>query len=199
MRELDKSKTQAAASTAEHVTYATLLSESKAIKNQLAREKLEQERLAHQSHLQNIHDHRDNYWHQVETATARGSGAGYDEAVELLIRLREVATQFKETPAFQERFRTWVRPHLRCPALVNAYKITTFHCRKHKQATSEIRTRRRAQSESIWDWRDLPPSSRVASVHAHRRYAYLRHNRNPRRYAATGRALGQYRDCAQDR
>ena len=48
LRELGKDKTKAAPSTAEHVTYATLLAESKVIQTQLAQEKLEQERLARQ-------------------------------------------------------------------------------------------------------------------------------------------------------
>jgi hypothetical protein len=118
LRELGKDKTKAAPSTAEHVTYATLLTESRAIKTRLAYEKLEQERLAHRRQLQKIHDHQDDYWHQVDMAAVRGSGAGYDEAVELLVKLREAAAEFQETPAFQARFRIWVQPHLRRPAFL---------------------------------------------------------------------------------
>ena len=126
LRELGQDKTRAMPSTAEHVPYTTLLSESKAVKNQLAREKREQERLAHLRHLQNIHDHQDDYWHQVDMAAVRGSGSGYDEAVELLSQLREVATQFKETSEFQERFRVWVQPHLRRPALLKRLQNRNF-------------------------------------------------------------------------
>lgn len=126
LRELGQDKTTATPSTGEHVTYAMLLAESKAIKAQLEREKREQERVARQRHLQDIRDHQDEHWQQVDLAVMRSSGAGYDEAVRLLIELREVADQFKETQEFQERFRTWVRPHLRRPALVKRLRDRKF-------------------------------------------------------------------------
>jgi hypothetical protein len=118
LRGLGQNKTSAKSSTAEHVTYATLLAESKAIKAQLQREKYEQEQLAHQRHLQDIHDHQDLRWRQIDLTVARGSGAAYDEALQSLLELREVAEHFKETRQFQERFRAWVQPHLRRPALL---------------------------------------------------------------------------------
>jgi len=111
-------KSRATPSIGEHVTYATLLAESKAIRAQLEHEKREQEQLARQRQLQHIHDHQDQYWHQVDLAVTRSSGAGYDEAALLLSELREVADRFQETQEFQERFRAWVRPHLRRPAFV---------------------------------------------------------------------------------
>src|SRR5579884_4177553 len=126
LRELSRDKTTEKLPTGERVTYAALLAESKAIKDQLEREKREQERLARQRHLQEIHDHQDNYWRQVDQAVMRGSGTGYDEAAQLLIELREVANQFKETQAFQERFRAWVRPHLRRPAFVKRLQAHKF-------------------------------------------------------------------------
>ena len=126
LRELGQDKTRARPSTGEHVTYATLLAESKAIKAQLEREKREQEQLVRQRHLQDIHDHQDDYWQQVELAVTRSTGAGYDEAVRVLIELREVADQFKETQEFQARFRTWVRPHLRRPAFVKRLQDRKF-------------------------------------------------------------------------
>jgi hypothetical protein len=126
LRELGQDKTTATPSAGEHITYAMLLAESKAIKAQLEREKREQERVARQRHLQDIRDHQDDYWHQVDLAVMRNSGAGYDEAVRLLIELREVADQFKETQEFQERFRAWVRPHLRRPALVKRLRDRKF-------------------------------------------------------------------------
>jgi hypothetical protein len=110
----------------ERVTYATLLAESKALKAQLEREKREQERLARQRHLQDIHDHQDEYWHQVDLAVTRGTGTGYDEAARLLIELREVADQFKEIQEFQARFRSWVRPHLRRPAFIKRLQDRKF-------------------------------------------------------------------------
>ena len=63
----------------------------------------------------------------------RNSGAGYDEAVRVLIELREVADQFKETQEFQERFRAWVRAHLRRLAFVKRLQIASSHCQKRKR------------------------------------------------------------------
>jgi len=126
LRELGQDKNRATPSTGEHVTYARLLAESKAIKAQLEREKREQEQAARRRHLQSMHDHQDDYWHQVDLAVMRNSGAGYDEAVRVLIELRGVADQFKETQEFQERFRAWVRPHLRRPAFVKRLQAHKF-------------------------------------------------------------------------
>jgi hypothetical protein len=112
--------------TGERVTYSFLLAESAAIKDQMEREKREQERLARQRHIQDVHDHQNDYWRQVDAAVARGSGPGYDEAVQLLVELRAVADQFNETQAFQERFWAWVEPHLRRPAFVKRLRDRTF-------------------------------------------------------------------------
>jgi hypothetical protein len=118
LRELGLGETRVTPAAGERVTYAKLLAESVVIQAKLERERLEQEQQARQRHLQDIHDHQDVYWHQVDQAVTRGSGTGYDEAVRLLVELRDVADQFKETQEFQERFRTWVRSHLRRPAFV---------------------------------------------------------------------------------
>ncbi|GAC1625241.1 MAG: hypothetical protein NVS4B11_21040 [Ktedonobacteraceae bacterium] len=126
LRELGQGKTRAMPPTGERVTYATLLAESKAVKAQLEREQREQEQVARQRHLQGIHDHQDDYWHQVDMAAVRGTGAGYDEAVRLLIELRDVAAQFNETQKFQERFRAWVRSHLRRPAFIKRLQDRKF-------------------------------------------------------------------------
>lgn len=112
--------------TGERVTYSFLLAESTAIRDQMEREKREQERLARQRHVQDVHDHQNDYWRQVDAAVARGSGPGYDEAVQLLVELRAVADQFNETQAFQERFWAWVEPHLRRPAFVKRLRDRTF-------------------------------------------------------------------------
>ena len=56
----------------------------------------------------------------------RGSGAGYDEATRLLSELRTVAEQFHETPAFHQRFRLWIRPHLRRPAFIKRLQDRKF-------------------------------------------------------------------------
>ena len=126
LRELGRDRTGAAPSEGEHVTFSTLRAESKALKAQLAREKREQERAAHLRHLQDIHAHRDTYWRQVELAAARGTSAGYDEAVRLLLDLREAADEFKETREFQDRFTTWVRSLLRRPALIKRLQDRKF-------------------------------------------------------------------------
>jgi hypothetical protein len=56
----------------------------------------------------------------------RGSGTGYDEATNLLVELRGVAEHFKETQEFQERFRSWVQPHMRRPAFVKRLQAHKF-------------------------------------------------------------------------
>jgi hypothetical protein len=126
LRELSQDKTKTTSPTGEHVTYATLLAESKAVKAQLEREKRKQEQAARQRHLQDIHDHQDDYWHQVDLAVMRGTGTGYDEALRLLIELRDVADHFEESQEFQKRFRAWVRPHLRRPAFVKRLQDRKF-------------------------------------------------------------------------
>jgi hypothetical protein len=118
LRKLGQGETRVTPPEGERVTYATLLAESKAIKVRLAHERREQEQQARLRHLQEVHDHQEDYWRQADQAAARGSGTGYDEAARLLIELRDVADQFKETQQFQEHFRAWVRPHMRRPALV---------------------------------------------------------------------------------
>src|SRR5258707_5619894 len=126
LRELGQGKSRVTPSTSEHVTYATLLTESKAITVQLEREKREQDQAARLRHLQDIHDHQDAYWQQVEQAVMRGTGTGYEEALRLLVELRAAAEQFEETQQFQDRFRAWVRPHLRRPAFVKRLQTHKF-------------------------------------------------------------------------
>jgi len=126
LRELRQDRPKEAQPTGERITYATLLTESKAVKLQLAREKYEQEQLAYQRHMQDIHDHQDKYWHQVEQEVSRSTGTGYDNALRVLIELRDVADHFAETEKFQERFHSWVRPHLRRPAFVKRLQYQKF-------------------------------------------------------------------------
>jgi len=113
-------------STGERVTFAALLAESGAIRDQWEREQREREQLARQRQLRQIHDHQDEYWHRAELAVRRGSGAGYDEAALVLGELREVAARFQETPEFEIRFRAWARPHLRRPAFVKRLQERQF-------------------------------------------------------------------------
>lgn len=126
LRELSRDTTRVMPPTGERVTYATLLAESKAIKAELEHERREKERLARLRHIQDVHDHQEDYWQQIEAAAIRTTGGGYDEAVKLLVELREAADQFKESEQFQARFRTWMRSHLRRPALVKRLQERKF-------------------------------------------------------------------------
>ena len=126
LRELGRDKTGVTPSMGERIPFATLLAESKDIKAEMKREKREQEQAARQRHLQDIHNHQDTYWRQIDMAVVRGTGTGYDEAVKLLVELRDAADQYKETQEFQERFRAWVRPHLRRPAFVKRLQDRKF-------------------------------------------------------------------------
>jgi hypothetical protein len=126
LRELDQDRSGERPAQGDHVTYATLLAESRAIKGQIERERREQERLARLRHLQEIHEHQDDYWRQADLAAVRASGASYDEATRIVAELREVAEHYKETRQFQERFRAWVYPHLRRPALVKRLQARRF-------------------------------------------------------------------------
>ena len=126
LRELGQGTMSATPTIGEQVTYATLLAESHVIKAAWEREQQEQEALAHQQHMQYIHEHQDEYWQRVELAVSHASGPGYDEAVRLLSELREVSDHFQEAQQFQARFHTWVGPHLRRPAFVKRLQDHKF-------------------------------------------------------------------------
>ncbi len=126
LRALRPDQRDAAPPSGERVPYATLLAESKDIKEQLERERREEQQRQRQRHLQQIHDHQDDYWRRITAAVERGSGPGYDEATKLLMELREVAGRFDERPQFQERFLRWVQPHLRRPAFVKRLQDCAF-------------------------------------------------------------------------
>jgi hypothetical protein len=126
LRELSQDKTTTTPPKGEHVTYARLAAESKAVKTQLEREKREQEQAARLRHLQDIRNRQGDYWQQVDQAVMRGTGTGYDEALQLLIELREAADQFKEMREFQGRFSAWVQPHLRRPAFIKRLQGSKF-------------------------------------------------------------------------
>ena len=125
LRELGLGKTRTTPS-GEHVAYTTLLAEAKAVKVKIERERREQAQAARRRHLQDIHDNQDTYWRQVDKDTARGTGVGYDEALRLLIDLRDAAEQFKETHEFQSRFQTWVQLQSRRPALIKRLQEHKF-------------------------------------------------------------------------
>jgi hypothetical protein len=117
---------RAAPSAGKRVPFGALLAESRAIGTQWEREQRERERRMREQRLQQIREHQDEYWHRAELAVTRGSGAGYDEAAAVLGELREAAARFEESPAFEARFRAWVRPHLRRPAFVQRLKEVRF-------------------------------------------------------------------------
>jgi hypothetical protein len=126
LRELNQDKNRVRPSTGERVTYATLNSESKIIKAQREREKLERERAEHLRRLQYIHNHQEQFWQEVDQAVKHTVGARYDDAVRNLVNLREAADQFNETREFQERFGVWVQPYMRRPALVERLRLHKF-------------------------------------------------------------------------
>jgi hypothetical protein len=137
LRELNLDKTGATIPTGERVSYATLLAESTAIRERQEaesaairereeREERERRAAAYQRRLQELHDHQDTYWRQVDKDAARGSAAGYDDAVQLLSDLREAANRFQTSEEFQRRFSAWVQPHLRRPALVKRLQERKF-------------------------------------------------------------------------
>jgi hypothetical protein len=120
LRELGRGKPEPS-SAGERVTFATILAESADVKDELEAERRRQAAAAHQRMLRKIHDHQEDYWARAEEGAARGSSAGYDEAATALVELREAAARFDETARFEERFQTWVRPHLRRPALLKRF------------------------------------------------------------------------------
>lgn len=125
LRELNPDKTKAPP-TGEQITYATLFAESKAMKVRLEQERLERERLERERHLQNIHEHKEDYWQQIEQGAQRKNASGYDEATKLLLDLRDAAVQFNDAQEFQARFRAWVQSHLRRPALLQRLQKHKF-------------------------------------------------------------------------
>ena len=126
MRELNREKDRVRPATGDRVAYATLVSESNSIKAQRELEKRERERAEHLRKLQYIHDHQVQYWQQIDQAVEHTVGARYDDAVRLLIDLREAADQFNERREFQERFRTWVQAYSRRPGLIKRLQLHKF-------------------------------------------------------------------------
>ncbi|MDQ2717912.1 MAG: hypothetical protein M3Z08_23705, partial [Chloroflexota bacterium] len=126
LRTLGQGKTGAAATTGEGVPYRTLLVESRDIQARMEREQFEQERQAHERHLQNVRERQEDYWRQAELAAARRVSTGYDEAVRLLVDLRDAANHFNKGQQFQTRFSAWVRPYLRLPSLVKRLRDRDF-------------------------------------------------------------------------
>ncbi|HEU5382518.1 MAG TPA: hypothetical protein VFV38_44480 [Ktedonobacteraceae bacterium] len=126
LRELGRPKTSSPISTGERVPYDTLLAESERIEAQLEQEGRERAEAARLRHLQDIHTQQEEIWKQATMAAERGISSGYDEAVRLLIDLREAARHYQETGPFQERFQNWVLDHSRRPALLRRLRENAF-------------------------------------------------------------------------
>ncbi len=126
LRELGLSKTKRPLEEGELVPYTTLLAESKAVKEMLEREKSERERQERLRHLQDIHDHQEVHWQQINQLLVRSSSSGYDEATHLLVELRNAAEQFNESQNFQARFGAWIQGYLRRPALLQRLRKRGF-------------------------------------------------------------------------
>ncbi len=126
LREQNRDKDRVRPSTGERVAYDTLVSESKTIKARREHEKRERERAEHLRRLQNIYDHQEQYWQEINQAVEHTVGARYDDAVRNLVDLREAADQFNERRKFQERFRVWVQSYLRRPGLIKRLQQHKF-------------------------------------------------------------------------
>ncbi len=126
LRTLGQGKAGAASGAGEQVPYRTLLVESQDIQARMEREKFEQERQAHERRLQNVREHQEDYWRQADLAAARRTSTGYDEALRLLVDLRDAANHFNESQQFQTRFSAWVPPYLRLPSLIKRLRDRDF-------------------------------------------------------------------------
>lgn len=125
LRELGRGKTEASPQ-GKYVPYITLLAESKAIHDQLVRERLEQERQARQNHLQSVIDQQVTYWQRIDEAVSRKNSSSYDEAHRLLLDLRDASEHFDMGPQFQDRFRSWVRAYMNRPAFIRRLRESGF-------------------------------------------------------------------------
>ncbi|WP_246035274.1 hypothetical protein [Dictyobacter kobayashii] len=126
LRELGQPANKADSTENIRIAYSTLLAESKRVKEKYERAKREEEQRARLQHMKNIHDHQSDYWYQADQAAIRKTSTGYDEATRLLVELREVAEYFHETEEFQKRFRNWLIPHSRRPALLQRLRDRKF-------------------------------------------------------------------------
>ena len=126
LRDLGGSKETTASSTGERISYPTLLAESKGLQARLARERREEEEKAHQRQMQYIHDRQNEYWQEIEQAAGRKNSGGYDQALRLLIELREAMQHFNEGQQFEERFQSWVLAYLRSRAFTDRLKAHKF-------------------------------------------------------------------------
>jgi len=126
LRELGQDKTSTRPAEGEHIPYARLSAEGKAIQARLEREEQARKWAERQQQLQHIHTHLEAFWYQVEQGALSGNSSGYDKALHGLIDLREAADHFQTSQEFQRRFLTWVQPHQRRPALLRRLRENTF-------------------------------------------------------------------------
>lgn len=129
LRELGQhkqNKAKEAAPEGERGTYGALILESRAVREQQERQRREQERMAREKHLREMYEHRDTYWHQIDMAVAKGNSTGYEEAVKLLVELREAANHFQASNEFQQCYRAWVQNLGRHPSLIKRLQEKNF-------------------------------------------------------------------------
>ena len=126
LRELGRGKTEATPPTGERISYPSLLTESKALNARLERERREEEQKVRERQLQSIHDRQEEYWREIEQAVERKNSSGYDEAMRLLVDLRDAMNHFNEEPKFQAHFQSWIRGYLRRTAFIDRLKAKKF-------------------------------------------------------------------------
>lgn len=108
------------------ISYSRLLFESEKLQAKLDREKREEEQKVRERQFQYVHDRQNEYWREIDQAMERKTSGGYDEALRLLIEMREAMEHFNEGQQFEERFRPWVLAYLRRRAFVDRLKAHKF-------------------------------------------------------------------------
>jgi hypothetical protein len=76
--------------------------------------------------MQEVHAQQEDYWRRIDQAAVNKNSSSYDEAVRLLVELREAADFYHESQAFQARYLSWVRSYLRRPALLERLQKRNF-------------------------------------------------------------------------
>ncbi|GER89094.1 hypothetical protein KDW_32560 [Dictyobacter vulcani] len=108
------------------VPFTELLTKVEAIEAKEELERQARERQGRMDRLQYVHFHQDELWKRVDEGAMRQTSTGYDQALSLLVELRDVADEYKEVQEFQTRFNTWIQSHLRRPALIERLKKNKF-------------------------------------------------------------------------
>lgn len=126
LRGLSQGETVTAFSPGQRVSYPELFFESEELQDRLDREQSEKQEKDHQQQMQYIHERLNEYWSEINQAVERKNSGGYDEALCLLIEVRESMEHFNEIQQFEERFQPWVLAYLRRPAFIERLKAKKF-------------------------------------------------------------------------